>query len=129
MNKLLKHWQNYKKIDLYAFAKKYEELVKGYLGLRGPYEVRDEFKNNMRNFNTECASLSAPKKAKVKKLLVNVAVEPKVYTSIMKFKASDVALDNTRGITKNKVMKRFQQESEEVGDQQRKWAISFSAAR
>ena len=47
----------------------------------------------------------------------------------MKFKASDVALDNTRGITKNKVMKRFQQESEEVDDQQRKWMISFSAAR
>ena len=27
MNKLLKHWQNYKKIDFYAFAKEYEELV------------------------------------------------------------------------------------------------------
>ena len=66
MNKLLKHWENYKKIDLYAFAKEYEELIKAYQGLRGPYEVRDEFKNNMRNFNTEYASLSAPKKAKVK---------------------------------------------------------------
>ena len=54
---------------------------------------------------------------KVKELLLNVAVEPKGYTSIMKFKASDVALDNTRRITKNNVMKRFQQESEEVRDQ------------
>ena len=44
---------------------------------------------------------------KVKELLLNVAVEPKAYTSIMKFKASDVALDNTRRITKNNVMKRF----------------------
>ena len=115
MNKLLKHWQSYKKIDLYAFAKEYEELVqcqesdvlKAYLGLRGPYEVREEFKNNMRNFNTEYASQSAPEKSKVKELLLNVAVEPKAYTSIMKFKASDVALDNTRRITKNNVMKRF----------------------
>ena len=31
----------------------------------------------------------------------------KAYPSIMKFKASDVALDNTRRITKNNVMKRF----------------------
>ena len=125
MNKLLKHWQSYKKIDLYAFAKEYEELVqcqesdvlKAYLGLRGPYDVREELKNNTRNFNTEYASQSAPEKAKVKELLLNVAVEPKAYTSIMKFKASDVALDNTRRITKNNVMKRFQQESKEVGDQ------------
>ena len=29
----------------------------------------------MRNFNTEYASLSAPEKAKVKELLLNVAVE------------------------------------------------------
>ena len=35
----------------------------------------------------------------------------------MKFKASDVALGNARRITKNKVMKRLQQESEEAGDQ------------
>ena len=124
MKKLLKHWQSYKMIDLYAFAKEYEELVqcqesdvlKAYLGLRGPYEVREEFKNNMRNFNTEYASLSAPE-AKVKELLLNVAFEPKADTSIMKFKASDVALDNTRRITINNVMKHFQQESEEVGDQ------------
>ena len=125
MNKLLKHWQSYKKIDLYAFAKEYEELVqcqeldilKAYLGLRGPYEVREEFKKNMRNFNTDYASLSAPEKAKVKELLLNVAVEPKAYTSIMKIKESDEALGNRRRITKNSVMKHFQQESEEVGDQ------------
>ena len=57
-------------------------------------------------------------KSEGKRTATYVAVEPKVYTSIMKFKASDVALDNTRRITKNKVMKRFQQESN-----------SFSAAR
>ena len=111
--------------DLYAFAKEYEELVqcqesdvlKAYLGLSGPYEVREEFKNNMRKFNTEYASISAPEKEKVKELLLNVAVEPKAYRFIMKFKASDVALANTRRMTKNNVMKRFKQESEEMGDQ------------
>ena len=50
-------------------------------------------------------------------MLLNVTVEPKAYTAIMKFKASNVGLDNTRRITKNNVMKRFQQESEEVGYQ------------
>ena len=40
-----------------------------------------------------------------------------IILSIMKFKASDIALDNTRRITKMIVMKRFQQESEEVSDQ------------
>ena len=86
MKKLLKHWQSYKMIDLYAFAKEYEELVqcqesdvlKAYLELRGPYEVKEEFKNNMRNFNTEYASLSAPE-AKVKELLLNVGTATYCY--------------------------------------------------
>ena len=92
MNKLLKHWQNYKKIDLYAFAKEYEELVqcqesdvlKAYLGLRGPYEVREEFKNNMRNFNMEYTPLSTPEKAKVEELLLNVAVKVACRVQIWK---------------------------------------------
>ena len=41
INKLIKHWQNYKKIGLYSFAKEYEELIecqesdvlRAYLGL------------------------------------------------------------------------------------------------
>ena len=87
MNKLLKHWQSFKNIDWYAFRKEYDELVecqesdvlKGYLGLRGPYEVR-EFKNNKKIFNAEYAdSLSAPEKANIKQLLLNVAVEPSIY--------------------------------------------------
>ena len=113
MNKSLKHWQQYKKIDLYDFAKEYEELIqcqeadvlKAYLGLRGPCEVREEFKNNVRNFDTEYVSLSAPENVKVKELYFMLQL--KAYPSIMKFKASDVALDNTRRITKNNVMKRF----------------------
>ena len=125
MKKFYKHWQSYKKIDLYASANEYEELVqcqesdvlKTYLVLRGPYELREEFKNNIRSFNTEYSSLSAPEKTRVKELLLNVAVEQKTYTSIMKVRANNVALDNTRRITKNNVMKRFQQESDEAVDQ------------
>ena len=110
---------------MYAFASKFEELVesqesdvlKAYRGLRGPYEIREEFKNNKRNFDSEYASLSALEKTKVKELLLNAAVEPKAYTSIMKFKASDVALDKTKRITKSNAMIHFQQESKEMGDQ------------
>ena len=116
MKKFYKHWQSYKKIDLYASANEYEELVqcqesdvlKTYLVLRGPYELREEFKNNIRSLNTEYSYLSAPEKTRVKELLLNVAVEQKTYTSIMKVRANNVALDNTRRITKNNVMKRFQ---------------------
>ena len=48
---------------------------------------------------------------------LTMSYTPKVYTSILKFKVSDVELDNIRLITKNNVMKRFQQESKGVGDQ------------
>ena len=121
----MQDWHSYKKIDLYAFASEYEELVecqesdvlKSYPWLRGPYEVREEFKNNMRNFNTEYASISVPENTNVNKLLLTVLVKPKSYTSINRNKASDIALDNTRRIAKNNVMKRFQQESEEVSNQ------------
>ena len=43
IDKLIKHWQNFKKIDLYSFVKEYEELIecqesdilRAYLGLNG----------------------------------------------------------------------------------------------
>ena len=49
INKLIKHWQNLKKIDLAAFSKEYEELVqcqesdvlKAYFGLSNPYVARN----------------------------------------------------------------------------------------
>ena len=61
INKLIKHWQNLKKIDLAAFSKEYEELVqcqesdvlKAYLGLSSPYVVRNEISGYARNFQTE----------------------------------------------------------------------------
>ena len=47
------------------------------------------------------------KKRKVQKLLLNVAVEPTANTSIMKFKATDVGLDNTKRITKKQCNEAF----------------------
>ena len=49
INKLIKPWQNFKKIDLATFSKEYEELVqcqesdvlKAYFGLSNPYVVRN----------------------------------------------------------------------------------------
>ena len=49
INKLIKHWQSFKKIDLAAFSKEYEELVqcqesdvlKAYFGLSNRYVVRN----------------------------------------------------------------------------------------
>ena len=49
INKLIKHWQNFKKMDLYEFTKQYENLIeyqesviqRAFLGLNSPYVVRD----------------------------------------------------------------------------------------
>ena len=104
INKLIKHWQNYKKIDLYSFSKEYEELIecqesdvlRGYLGLNGPYVVRKEFTNHKKVFNIEYASLSINEKQKIKKLLLNISVDLKSFTNISSFRASHNALKNVR---------------------------------
>ena len=84
---------------------------------QGKFQIQVSNSNSRRVYGQVQKNRTAPEKAKVKKLLLNVTVGPKAYTSIMKFKAGDVALDNARRLTKNNQMKRFQQESEEVGDQ------------
>ena len=70
IDKLIKHWQNFKKIDLYSFVKEYEELIecqesdilRAYLGLNGPYVVRKELTNHKKVFNIKYASLSINEK-------------------------------------------------------------------
>ena len=65
INKLIKHWQNFKKMDLHEFIKQYEDLIesqesdiqRAFLGLNSPYVVRDEPQLMVRNFNTEHTSL------------------------------------------------------------------------
>ena len=104
INKLIKHWQNYKKIDLYSFANEYEELIecqesdvlRTYLGLNGPYVVRKEFTNHKKVFNIEHASLSINEKQEIKKFLLNIPVDLKSLTNVSSFRASQNALKNVR---------------------------------
>ena len=104
INKPIKYWQNYKKIDLYSFAQEYEELIKcqesdvlrAYLGLNSPYVVRKEFTNHKKVFSIEYASLSITEKQKMKKFLLNIPVDPKSFTNVSSFRASHNALENVR---------------------------------
>ena len=97
INKLIKHWQNYKKIDLYSFAKEYEELIecqesdvlRAYLRLNGPYVVRKEFTNHEKVF-------SINEKQKIKKFLLNIPVDLKTFTNVSSFRVSHNALKNVR---------------------------------
>ena len=74
MDKLIKHWQNYKKVDLFFFAKEYEELIecqetdvlRTFLGLSNPYLVREEFIKRKKEFNTEYAPLPQNEKTRIK---------------------------------------------------------------
>ena len=107
INKLIKHWQNFKKIDLAAFSKEYEELVqcqesdvlKAYLGLSSPYVVRNKISGYARNFQTEYTLLQLEEKKKVKNTLLNVLVEPNQYKVVKNFKAGSIAIDNARSNT------------------------------
>ena len=108
INKLIKHWQIFKKMDLVAFSKEYEELVqcqessnvlKAYLGLSSPYVVWNEFSGYARNFQIEYALLPPEEKKEMKNTLLNVLVEPNQYKAIINFKAGSIALASARSNT------------------------------
>ena len=81
MNKLIKH-QNYKRIDLFSFAKECEELIEcqetnvlpTFLGLSSPYLVPEKFIKHKKKFNTEYAPLPQNEKTRIRKFLLNVPV-------------------------------------------------------
>ena len=93
MNKLIKHWQNNKKIDLFSFAREYEELteyqetdvLRAFLGLSSPYLVREEFVTHKKEFNTEYAPLLQNEKTRIRKVLLNVPVDSQNYKSASTF--------------------------------------------
>ena len=107
IKKLIKHWQNFKKVDLAAFSKEYEELVqcqesdvlKAFLGLLSPHVVRNGFSGYARNFQTKYALLPLEEKKKVKNTLLNVLVEPNQYKAVINFKAGSIALASPRSNT------------------------------
>ena len=57
INKLIKQWQEYRKADLFTFAKEYEELVRCqesdiqrvFLALDSPYVVKERYSEKSRN--------------------------------------------------------------------------------
>ena len=61
INKLIKQWQEYRKVDLFAFAKEYEELVRchesniqrTFLSLNSPYMVKERYSEKTRNYSTD----------------------------------------------------------------------------
>ena len=70
IKKLLKHWQNYKKLDYYKFVQEYEELLeeqesnvlRAFLNLDSPFDVRSEFFHHKLNFTTRFAIPESSKK-------------------------------------------------------------------
>ena len=89
VNKLIKHWQNYKRIDFF-FAKESEELIEcqetdalhTILGLSSPYLVPEEFTKHKKKFNTEYAPVPQNEKTRIRKFLLNVPVDPQVCLHI-----------------------------------------------
>ena len=83
INKLLKQWLNYKKLDYYKFVQEYEELLEeeesnvlgAFLNLDSPFEVWSEFSHHKLNFITQFAILESSKKEDVKNKLLNVLVD------------------------------------------------------
>ena len=70
IKKLLKHWQNYKKLDYYKFVQEYEELLeeqesnvlRAFLNLDSPFDVRSEFSHHKLNFTIQFAIPESSKK-------------------------------------------------------------------
>ena len=104
INKLLKHWQNYKKLDYYKFVQEYEELLeeqesnvlRAFLNLDSLFEVRSEFSHHKLNFTTQFAILETSKKEDVKNKLLNVSVDEESYANVIGHNVNTKAIDNAR---------------------------------
>ena len=74
INKLIKHWRNFRKTDLLAISKKYEEMIqwqgndvlRARLGLSSSCIVKNDFLSYIRDFNTEHALSPIEEKKNVK---------------------------------------------------------------
>ena len=104
INKLLKHWQNYKKLDYYKFVQEYEEfpeeqesnVLRAFLSLDSPFEGRSEFSHHKLNFTAQFAILKPSKKEDVKNKLLDVLVDEKSYGNVIGHNVNTKAIDNTR---------------------------------
>ena len=104
INKLIKKWEEYRKVDLFTFIKEYEELVrcqerdiqKAFLGLDSPIIVKERYSEKNRNSDTDFKYADQNEKLKFKQDIFNVIVEPKQYSKVIKFRPGKDALQNTR---------------------------------
>ena len=105
MNKLLKLWQGKQKLDLYQFARSYEEIIQAQENdvmrafLRFPdaqYTVRPAFQSNCMDFTREYSMLPIDAKRTMKAKVLNVLVDPAAYKETTAFKCGKHAVHNAR---------------------------------
>ena len=100
----IKQWQEYRKVDIFTFTRGNEELVlcqesdiqRAFLGLDTPYIVKENYSEKNGNYNTDFKCANQNEKLKIKQDILNVIVEPKQYSKVIKFRPSEAALQNTR---------------------------------
>ena len=91
INKLLKHWQNYKKLDYYKFVQDYEEwleeqernVLRAFLNLDSPFQVRSDFSHHKLNSTAQFVILEPSKKEDVKNNPLNVLVDQTVMLMLL----------------------------------------------
>ena len=104
INKLLKHWQNYKKLGYYKFVQECEELLeeqesnvlRAFLNLHSPFEVQSKFSYHKLNFITQFVMLEPSKKEDVKNKLLNVLNDEESYANVIGYNVNTKAIDNAR---------------------------------
>ena len=82
----------------------YEELLeeqesnvlRAFLKLDSPFEVRSEFSHHKLNFTTQFAILEPGKKEDVKNKLLNILVDEESYSNVIGHNANKKAIDNAR---------------------------------
>ena len=104
IHKLLKHWQNYKKLDYYKFAQDYEEwleeqernVLRAFLNLDSPFQVGSDFSHHKLNSTAQFVILEPSKKEDVKNNPLNVLVDQDSYANVIGHNVNTKAINNAR---------------------------------
>lgn len=71
------------------------------MGLDSPYIVKERYSEKTRNYSTDFERANRNEKLKIKQDILNVIVEPKQYSKVIKFRPGEAALQNTRTRSEN----------------------------
>ena len=71
-------------------------VLRAFLNLDSPFEVRSEFSHHRLNFTTQFAILEPSKKEDVKNKLLNVLVDEKSYANVIVDNVYTKAIENAR---------------------------------